>query len=377
MRFTNPTFSKTWIKSLAFIFLFLVTGMMACKTSLEEDLSSTAEIQPPEEMAATSAVTLKKTSPFKLGAAVKMYLLKEKYYSDILKKEFASITPESEMKWNTVRPTEKQFVFDKGDRIVDFARQNGIRVHGTTLIWAKDSVYPKWLRNYKGDKAAWEKLFKTHIQTVVKHYKGKVASWDVVNEALTPDGGYKDCIWLRKLGKDYIARAYTYAHQADPDAKLFYNDYSQEFGGKKMAAILSLVAQAKKNKIPVHGLGFQLHTNTYNDNVELIENINAAAATGLLLHLSEVEVQARRDMPNTFKMSKSLLNTQAAKYKAITKAYLAIPKKQQFGITTWGVGDADSFRNKDVKNHDHPLLFDLDYKPKPAYYAMLEALQGK
>jgi endo-1,4-beta-xylanase len=361
-----------------FIFLLFATSMVACKSSLEEDLSSTEAIPSTEEMATTaSAGTLKRSSPFKLGAAVKMYLLKEKHYSDLLKSEFASITPESEMKWNTVRPSEKQFVFDKGDRIVNFAQQNGMRVHGTTLIWAKDSVYPKWLREYQGDRKAWDRLLKTHIQTVVKHYKGKVASWDVVNEAITPEGDYKDCIWLRKLGKDYIAKAYTYAHQADPKALLFYNDYSQEFGGRKMAFILSLVAQAKKNNVPLHGLGFQLHTNTYNGNAELIENINAAAATGLLLHLSEVEVQVRRDMPATFKLSSALAKTQADKYKAITKAYLAIPKKQQFGITTWGVGDYDSFRNTKVKDSDHPLLFDEDYKAKPAYYAMLDAIRGK
>ena len=319
--------------------------------------------------------TLKSVLPFPLGAAVKADRLnRDAGYRNLLSREFNSITPENAMKFKTLHPTPQGYKWKDADQLVDFALRHNMRVHGHTLNWAKDKTYPAWLIHFKGDSAAWEALLKDHIQTVMRHFKGKVASWDVVNEAIDEKGKFKNTFWVKKLGVEYIARCFQYAHEADPDALLFYNDYGHEYRGKKLAAILNLVQELKKRKIPIHGLGMQMHTNVRISGKKIQEAIRQVAATGLKVHLSELEVSVKYRMPSAFTMTKELSDLQAQRYALIFKAYLSIPQSQQFGITTWNASDADSFRNAEVKNHDHPLLFDNNYLPKPAYKAVLNAV---
>ena len=323
--------------------------------------------------------TLKNSFNFPIGAAVDMDRLNGSTYNNVVSREFSSVTAESSMKFGAVHPSKDVFNFKKADAIVAFAKKNNMRVHGHTLIWPKDSLAPAWLLNFKGDSTAWDNLLKTHIQTVVKHFKGQVASWDVVNEAYADNGTLKDNIWLRKIGPDYISKAFLYAHQADPNALLFLNDYGQEFGGKKMTAILNLVANLRKCNIRIDGLGFQMHTVVRLDTKGLKTNVDKAVAAGLLVHFSELDVSVRYQKPEYFKLDDALAATQAAKFKEIVKVYLSIPKALQFGITTWGVSDADSFMNSNVanKDHDYPLLFDKNYNAKPAYKSFIEAGLGK
>ena len=229
------------------------------------------------------------------------------------------------------------------------------------------------MTNFSGDSIAWENMLKTHIQTVVAHFKGKVASWDVVNEYFNDDGTIRTSVWVKNLGPDYIARCFQYARQADPDAILFYNDYGHEYSSAKRTAIANLISSFKTRGIPIHGVGMQFHmTYTQTD-----ANINAAmafaAGTGLKVHLSELDIRLNTNKLQTLVFTDALAAQQAARYKFVVQAYnAAIPKAQQFGITTWNVGDADSWVPSWQGAPDYPLPFDANYLRKPAYKAIIE-----
>lgn len=322
--------------------------------------------------------TLKSVVPFPVGAAINIKLLrKHQGYRKTIISQYNSITAENAMKFGKLHPSEDVFRWNDADELVDFAKANGMRVHGHTLIWSAKN--PKWVDAYQGDKKAWKKLLKTHIQTVVKHFKGRVISWDVVNEAFEDNGKLKKCVWLENIGPEYLELAFQYAHEADPKALLFFNDYGQEYGGRKMEAIMKMVKDFKARKIPIHGLGLQMHVVVRMSDAGLAKGINLAASTGLLVHVSELEISVRYKKPKVFQMDEELAKLQAHKYKTIFEAFRAIPKKQQFGITTWNVGDADAFRNGPYKNknHDHPMLFDVYYRAKPAYYEVIKAMRKR
>jgi endo-1,4-beta-xylanase len=276
------------------------------------------------------------------------------------------------MKFKSLHPQEAIYNWEAADYIVDFAVKNHKRLHGHTLIW--DGSVPDWVANYTGDSASWESMVKNHIQTVVSHYKGKIKSWDVVNEALQDNGKYIDNIWYKKLGKDYIARCFIYAHQADPDALLFYNDHSNEASPLKRKAILKLVNNLRSRGVPIHGLGLQMHTRLAQSNEGIAAALTGAAATGLLVHISELDVSIKIGKVRASQFTPELAQLQALKYQFIIKTYNSLPKRQQFGITMWNVSDGDSWLNKS-KAPNWPLLFDKDYKPKQSYKAVIEALK--
>jgi len=371
---------------VSLLFLLLISGFYQCKSSLEDELvkngaDSTAITAADEELSAKSTgknATLKSAFSFPFGAAVVIDRLEDKPYIDILKKDFRSVTPESSMKFGALHPSKDTYTWTKADGIVAFAQANGMRVHGHTLIWGKDGRTPDWVVNYKGNKDDFLKLLKDHIQTVVKHFKGKVNSWDVVNEAFQNNGKYKSNIWYKKLGEEYLYKSFQYAQEADPNALLFYNDYGQEFGGAKLQAIIDMAANCKKRGIAIHGFGLQMHTNLNLSIGRFSENLVKLKNTGLLIHLSELDIAVRDGQPEHFALSAKLNTALAAKYKAIVKTYLSLPAKQQFGITTWGVSDRNSFYNDNYPNidHDYPLLFDKNYAAKPAYTAVIEAGKG-
>jgi endo-1,4-beta-xylanase len=398
----TPTAQKS-ISRLHVLMMLVVfsTSILACKSSVEEDLAPAVQKEViPEKPAASVPVspvpadssstiidvekpitgfqTLRNTFPFPIGTAVVKERLDGATYRDVLLKHFSSITVESSMVFKATHPEQNKWTFQKADAIVLFANQNNIRVHAQTLLYPKDSMMPTWIKQFKGDKDAWKDLLKTHVQTLVHHFKGKVAAWDVINEAFADNGAFNDNIWLRNIGEDYVLLAFKYAHEADPTVPLFLNDYGQEYGGKKMARILDIVAQGKQNNITIN-LGFQLHTVVRIDVNKISDNLKKAANTGVMIYISELDVSVRYGKEDTFLLDVLLAEEQALKYKDIVKAYMSsVPAKQQYGITTWGIGDGDSFQNNNYKddNHDYPLLFDKLYNLKPAYKAFLEAGLG-
>ncbi len=353
-------------KLQTFLVLILFAGGLACSKSKNEE----KPVSPPDPPV-TEEVSLQKKLPFPFGAAVNINLLKNNSaYREVVTTEFNSLTAETAMKTATLHPQQNTFNWTDADYLIEFARQNNKRIHGHTLIWHQS--LPSWITNFQGDAAAWEDLFKTHIQTIVSHFKGKVVSWDVVNEAFDDDGTLRNSLWLQKLGPDYIARAFQYAHEADPDALLFYNDYGHEYGPTKRTAILNMVNDLKSRSIPVNGIGLQMHTRyTMADN-NLANAINTAAQTGLKVHISELDIAMNPDNNQNLTFTASLADQQAQKYKFIVKTYNAIPKSQQFGITTWNVSDADSWIPGNYNRPDWPLPFDNAYKKKPAYQGILD-----
>jgi endo-1,4-beta-xylanase len=388
---TNFTTKKNNVKFFAAALALLSTNMIACKSSVEQDLAPATQQQASgsgSQMTTYTSTTanfvsnasLKGSFTIPIGIAIVKERLDDPIYGAMVAREFNSLSSESDMKFGNLHPAQDKWTFAKADAIVAFAQKYNMRVHGHTLIWAKDSVQPQWIKDFQGDSTAWDGLLKTHIQTVLAHFKGKITSWDVINEPVASDGTLVNNVWLRKLGVDYIFKAFKYAQEADPSLKLFINDYGQEFGGKKMTVLLNLVTQARAKGIRIDGFGFQAHTVSRIDPQLFYNNFKRTADAGLLVHLSEIDISVRYQQADTFALTTEIANAQAATWKAITKAYLtAIPVAQQFGITTWGASDKDSFFNKGYVNynHDYPLLFDANYNAKPAYKAMMEAGLGK
>lgn len=320
------------------------------------------------------ALSSLREAAFPFGAAVNVTLMRSNAdYQGVVTREYRSVTAENAMKFRSLHPDATTYTWSDADYLVQYARQNNSRAHGHTLIW--HNSLPTWVTSFQGDSTAWENLMKTHIQTVVGHFRGKVASWDVVNEAIAEDGTMRPSVWLQHLGPDYVARAFQYARQADPAAKLFYNDYGHEYGPTKRTAILNLVTSLKARGIPIDGIGLQMHTNINRADANLATAINTAAQTGLLVHISELDVAVNPTNLATLAWSDALAATQKAKYKLIVQTYNALPAAQRFGITTWNVSDADSWVRGSCSCPDWPLPFDASYQKKPAYDGILQGLE--
>jgi endo-1,4-beta-xylanase len=214
-------------------------------------------------------------------------------------------------------------------------------------------------------------MLRNHIQEVVKHFKGQVAGWDVVNESFLDDGTLRPSIWSKNI-PDYIAKSFQWAHEADPNAILFYNDYGQDGKPKKMQAILNLVKDLQARQIPIHGLGLQMHININSKNEELASVIHQSQASGLAIHFSELDIAVNPKNDSTFVYNETAQEAQKHKYQFVFQSYQSIPKKQQYGITFWNVGDKDSWlRGYFKRPKEYPLLFDESYRRKPMYSSLL------
>ncbi|MFO7853480.1 MAG: endo-1,4-beta-xylanase [Bacteroidota bacterium] len=360
---------------LAISGLIIVCLLISCKNRSSNSVDKTE--------------TLQSVSSFPVGVAVNPRPLKnDTLYRNVVLNEFNSLTPESQATMSTIQPKEGVFDFSECDSIVDFAIKNNKRVHGVALNW---DLYGNidWIKNFHGDSVAWENILKKHIQTVVSHYKGKVKSWGVVNEAFNDDGTLRiddqtstenrGSIWARKLGKDYIARAFQYAHEADPEALLFYNDFGLHLSKrqKKIDAIVNMVEEFQKRNIPIHGLGMQLHIGVSTNNDEIESGMQKLAATGLLVHISEVSILVsdwKKDESLVF--TEELQKKQSDKYQFIVQAYKrSVPADQRYGITIWGLRDPNSWVVGRFVPRDWPLLFDENYQKKKAYYGFLNGLK--
>ncbi|MEO6329508.1 MAG: endo-1,4-beta-xylanase [Ginsengibacter sp.] len=362
--------------------IFFVIIFTLCNTACKKNNT------PATKPAVIDTTILKGISSFKMGAALDVYKLQtDAMYKKTVLEQLNSITIENAVKWPAVHPNENTFDFTGGGYIADFCVSNNKRLHGHCLIWY--SANPDWLNNFVGDSLAWENLFKTHIQTVVGHYKGKATSWDVVNEAFRDDNGtlrvldknkrdnFDDgCIWARHLGNDYLSRAFKYAQEADPAALLFYNEYGQEWSAAKTDAIVNMVNDFKSRGIPINGLGLQMHIDIHTSEGGIATAIQKLSATGLLIHISELNISVNPSNDQSLTFRPALQTIQANKYTYIATQYKKlVPANQQYGITTWNVSDKDSLIRTYILHNDWPLLFDDNYARKPCYYNFREALK--
>jgi endo-1,4-beta-xylanase len=383
---TNSTNKfKTKNKVFSLLAIICLSGIYQCKSSIEDELvpekiqntSAVDAISATNTNAATytlNNVTLKSAFTIPFGTSVVKEMLEDQKFTTVLNREFNSVTPESSMKFSAIHPAIDKYNFAKADAIVEYAQSHQIRVHGHTLLWARDSKIPKWVLNFQGDSTAWSNILRDHIHTVVGRYKGRVASWDVINEAINDNGTWRSNIWYRKLGESYITKAFQYAHEADPNAKLFYNDYGQEYGYHKMRTIGKMITMSKY----VDGIGFQMHVMVSLNTTLLKKSFEQMAAAGRLVHLSEMDIQVKKGQPNGFLLTPLIASLSAAKWKEIVSMYLTtMPKNLQWGITTWGISDVNSYWNKYSGRNDYPLLFDSQYNAKLAYKNVVEAALGK
>lgn len=342
---------------------------------------------PVQQQNTLTTATLKGAAPFPMGTAVGSSPLQSNYvYQGIVLTDYNSLTADWEMKFAEVEPEQGQYNYVPGDYIVSFAAQHHMRMHGHNLVWHQ--ALPAWVLNFQGDSLAWENLFKTHIQSEATHYKGEVASWDVVNEALRDDNGQlrnqditpgdgTGSIWRQHLGPDYVARAFIYAHEADPNALLFYNDYGQEWGGVKLDSMISMVTALKNRGIPISGIGMQTHIDINVDTAGISNALRRLAATGLLVHISELDISVNPGGNPNAVFTSALQLQQAALYQFVAQSYRAnVPAAQRFGITTWEFSDHDSWIMPTYNRRDWPLPFDSSYLKKPAYFGLLKGIKN-
>lgn len=308
-----------------------------------------------------------------IGAAVAYGpLVGEPEYARTLAREFNMLTPENVMKMGPLRPARDRFDFDQADALVRFAQEHGMRVRGHTLVWHNQQ--PAWLTQGNFSRDEMLAILKEHIQTVVGRYRGQVYAWDVVNEAVNDDGTLRDTVWLRTIGPEYIELAFRWAHEADPAALLFYNDYNNEGMGAKANAIYRLVRDLKAKGVPIHGVGWQMHIRIgpggYAGLEAMAQNLERLAALGLQVQITELDVQVQKSQAPMAER----LEQQATLYGDLMRFCLAHQACTAFVL--WGFTDKHTWIPGFTKHEDWPLIFDREYRPKPAYYALREALAG-
>jgi endo-1,4-beta-xylanase len=301
------------------------------------------------------------------GAAVAVGpLAAETEYSDTLKREFSMVVSENAFKWESLHLTPRLYYFDDTDAIVAFAEANGMKVRGHTLVWHNQN--PSWLPRAIKTRDEAIAVLKDHIQTVVGRYKGRIAAWDVVNEAMDDSTGeLRESPWLAAIGPDYIALAFQFAHEADPDAKLYYNDYGAEGIGGKGDAVFELVKGLKEQGVPIDGVGWQGHFQQSSFIMDLKDNGRRLAELGLEISITELDV--RIPVPVTDLM----IEKQASMYGKVTETCLALPNCK--AIVTWGFTDKHSWVPGFFGGEGAALPFDENYAKKPAYDAIVAALQ--
>ncbi len=321
---------------------------------------------------------------FSIGVAVSPRAL-QGAEADLIKKHFNSLTAENAMKMGPIHPEENKYNWDGADKIAAFAKENKMKLRGHTLCWHNQT--PKWLfTDDQGKNVTKEvllKRLKDHITTVVSRYKGTIYAWDVVNEAIedAPDKFYRESLWYTICGEEYIAKAFEYAHEADPNALLFYNDYNTESSTKR-ENIYKLVKKLLEAGVPIHGVGLQGHWSVYGPNeAEVKASIDKFASLGLKVQITELDIsiyqlehsrrERRANEPDQF--TPELEQKQIEQYKMAFKVFRE-KKNSLTGITFWNVSDKntwlDNFPVQGRKNY--PLLFDINFQPKKAYWEVVK-----
>jgi endo-1,4-beta-xylanase len=332
---------------------------------------------------------------FVIGAAINSEQIsgKDVRGDALLLQQFNSITPENVMKWEPIHPRPDQYDFKLADEYVEFGLKNHLFIVGHNLCWHAQT--PGWVfKDAKGDPITRDALLQRlhdHIQTVVGRYKGKIDSWDVVNEALNEDGTLRQSPWMKIIGDDYIVKAFQFAHEADPKAQLNYNDYNLETPAKRKGAI-ALVKKLQAAGVPIAVVGNQAHLHLAEPSVaEEDATITDLAATGVKVAITEFDIDvlpsawgATADVSLTIEANPKInpypnglpddMQQQLAKRYADLFAVYWKHRDVINRVTFWGVTDGDSWLNNWPARGrtSYPLLFDRDGKPKPAFKAVLQ-----
>jgi endo-1,4-beta-xylanase len=346
----------------------VVTGAGALVAGLAVYGSAQAE-EPPAEPPATSQATLREAAEAAgkfVGTAVADDRLSDATYSGIASTEFNSVTAENVMKWDTVQPSQGSFSFEAGDRLVDFANQNGQQVYGHTLVW--HSQLPSWVSDGGFSADELNSVMTDHITEVAGHYAGQVAYWDVVNEAFEEDGSRRQSVFQTTIGDEYIANAFRAADAADPDAKLCINDYNIEGVNAKSDALYDLVSSLLEQGVPIDCVGFQSHLTLGGIPGDMQENLQRFADLGLEVIITELDIRM------TTPPDDARLAQQGEEYRQVVEACVNVAGCT--GVTVWGFSDADSWVPEVFPGEGAACPYDENYQPKPAYDGILAGFGG-
>jgi endo-1,4-beta-xylanase len=302
----------------------------------------------------------------------------ESQFEEIHKAQFNAVVAENEMKFDATEPQENKFSYDKGDKMVKYAKENGMRVRGHALAW--HSQVPGWVSNYSGQKEKMLAVLKNHIDNVVGHWKGEVAEWDVVNEAVednTPrTWRSNNSVWFQTIGEEFLDSAFVWAHAADPDAELCYNDYAIEWGlgsESKAGFVLEQVKRWKANGIPITCVGTQTHIEISHETTpkNVRDFAKALAELGVTLNITELDIGFPKGSANN--LGASDYEKQGHLYRQFMDVFLEEPNMGEFVI--WGLTDAHSWLDGQ-QGKTQGLLYDKQYKAKPAYDSLVASLKA-
>jgi endo-1,4-beta-xylanase len=319
----------------------------------------------------------------RIGTAVIPFDLNTPAYTAVLAEQFSVVTPGNEMKWGVVEPTQGQFDWSGADRLVAFAEQHGQLVRGHTLLW--HNQLPDWLTtgvsNGSISKTQLTGLLEQHIFTEVGRYKGRIWQWDVANEFFTdanPSGLNPNDFWISNLGPGIIPQAFKWAHQADPHALLFYNDYNiagEDGSNAKSDAAFAWLQQMLDQGVPIDGVGNQGHLDTQFgfSGTRMTEDLQRYASIGLKVAITEADVRTFVDGPTTQVPTDNLaMFAQPYEFSQMMKAALATPECISF--TVWGFGDADSWVPGFFTGEGYATLYDVNLQPKLAFTELQQEL---
>ncbi len=371
------------MKSNTFILLICLSGLLAAGCSSAKKGVNT-----------TSTPSLKEVfkKDFVIGAALNTGQINEKdtAAAALVQAHFNGLTPENIMKCEIIHPAWDRYDFTLADKLIDYGKKINAPVYGHTLIW-HSQLSPFIGKIQSVD--SFRTFFTNHITTIAARYDGKIKSWDVVNEALNEDGTLRKSVFLEKLGEDYIVEAFRLAQKAAPNTELYYNDYNIE-QPKKRAGAIAIIKKIQAAGVRIDGVGIQGHWRSYKVPMKDIEeSIKEFAALGIKVHFTELDLGV---LPNPWDSDAADVNMKA-EYSAKMNPYAAgLPdsvstqlaqnyadlfrlflkyKKEIARITFWGVHDGQSWLNGwPIRGRtNYPLLFDRNYKPKDAFYKVIEA----
>lgn len=325
---------------------------------------------------------LKEVATFRMGNIVSADKLESttedhQLFKQLLTTEYNSITAENDMKMANMFVGPNQYDFSDGDIIVNYAKEHGFRVHGHALIW--HSSIPGWLNNFEGTNEEFEAQVEGYVKATVAHFAQMndedgnpiVESWDVVNEYF--DGAsMRNSLFFQRIGTDFHKKAFQWAREADPDVKLFYNDYNIAGEVDKRNAIVNMVSEFIAENIPIDGIGMQMHLNHDWPSSDLPLAIQDISNTNLLVHISELDVKVNyQDDIDTFTQDRA--QAQEIQYQRVGYYYTTIvPEAQQYGLTLWGFRDIDSWLYDG--GSDWPLLYDNDFNTKISHRGLVAGL---
>lgn len=321
---------------------------------------------------------------FPIGVAVSPRSLKSDEAKLILQ-QFNSITAENAMKMGPIHPKENEYNWEGADSVAAFAKRNNLKLRGHTLVWHNQT--PVWFfKDAEGKPVTKEMLLqrlKHHITTVVKRYKGIIYAWDVVNEVISDKQNeyFRNSAFFKICGEDFVAKAFQYAHEADPDALLFYNDYN-EINYAKREKIIKLIKGLKDAGVPIHGIGLQGHWAIGEPTAQQLDStISRFAELGLQVQISELDISVYLKEHNARERKAEDYDTaftdeREAKQIEMYKMCFSLFRKYKnaiTGVTFWNISDRHSWLDNFPvsERKDYPLLFDKDLKPKKAYWEVM------